>query len=139
MSFHYDVIILKLHQKPPKLKYTLPYLPDLQDSQMETALLKSCLAFPKISFSLRTGPPSYIRDATDSFDTLMLKSLSDLVGGFLPDWSWTKASLPNSLGGLNICRLSLHSPAENIGSVSSTQLLVSEILGYHPSNSTQLF
>ena len=65
---------------------------------MATKLLKSCLAFPKISFSLRTCPPSYIRDATDSFDTLMFESFSDLVGGPLPDWSWTKAFLPTSLG-----------------------------------------
>ena len=38
-------------------------------------------AFPKISFSLRTCPPSYIREATDSFNTLIFESLSDLVGG----------------------------------------------------------
>ena len=105
---------------------------------METTFLKSCLAFPKISFSLRTCPPSYIRDTTDSFDTLMFEFLSDLVGDPLPDWCWTKASLPISLGGLNIHRASLHSPAAYIGSVFSTQLLLSEILGYHPSHSTQL-
>ena len=68
----------------------------------------------------------------------MFESLLDLVGGPLPDWSCTKASLPTSLGGLNICRVSLHSPSAYIGSISSTQLLVSEILGYHPSCSTQL-
>ena len=101
-------------------------------------LLKSCLAFPKISFSVRTCPPSYIRDATDSFDTFMFEFLSDLVGSPLSDWSGTKASLPTILGGVNIRRASLHSPVAYIGSVSSTQLLVSEILGYHPSHSTQL-
>ena len=68
----------------------------------------------------------------------MFESLYDLVGGPLSDWSWTKASLPTSLGGLNIRRASLYSPSAYIGSVSSTQLLVSEILGYHPSRSTQL-
>ena len=105
---------------------------------METTFLKFCLTFPKISFSLRTCLPSYIRDTTDSFDTFMFEFLSDLVGGPLPDWSSTKASLPTSLCGLNIHRASLHSPAPYIGSVFSTQLLLSEILGYHPSHSTQL-
>ena len=48
---------------------------------------------------------------------------------------WTNAFLSTSLGGL---RVSLHFPAAYIGSVSSSQLLVSEILGYYPSRSTQV-
>ena len=60
------------------------------------------------------------------------------MGDPLLDWSWNKASLPTSLGCLNIFRALLHSPAAYIGSVFSTQLLVSEILGYHPSHYTQL-
>ena len=121
-----------------KLKHTLSFLSDLQDSQIETGLLKSCLAFPKISFSLRTCLPSYIRDATDSFDTLILEYLSDQVGGLLPDWSWTKVSLPTSLGVLNIYTALLHSPIAYTGSAFSTQLLVLKIKGYHFSHSTQL-
>ena len=105
---------------------------------METTLLKSCLVFPKISFYLRACPPSYIRDATTSFDSVIFESLSDLVGGPLPDWSWTKAYLPTSLGGLSIHRASLHYPATYIVSVTSSQLLVSEILGYYPNHSSQL-
>ena len=36
-----------------KVKESLARLLELQDSQMETALLRSCLALPKVSFSLR--------------------------------------------------------------------------------------
>ena len=127
-----------IQKRVTKLKHTLSFLPDLQDSQMDTTLLKSCLAFPKISFFLRTCPPSYIRDATTSFDSVIYESLSDLVGGPLPDWSWTIASLPTSLGGLSIRRASLHSSAAYIGSVSSFQFLMAEILGYHPNDLSQL-
>ena len=45
------------------------------------------------------------------FDDLVREALSDLVGSPLPDWAWLKASLPSSLGGLNIRKASLHAPA----------------------------
>ena len=93
-----------------KVRETLPRLPDLEDSQMETTLLRSCLALPKISFSLRTCPPGHIQEATVAFDDVMREALSDLAGGPLPEWAWLKASLPSSLGGLNIRRASQHAP-----------------------------
>ncbi len=40
-----------------KVKDTLSKLPDLEDLQKEAALLRSCLALPKVSFSLRSCPP----------------------------------------------------------------------------------
>ncbi|CAI8046120.1 hypothetical protein GBAR_LOCUS25494, partial [Geodia barretti] len=40
-----------------KLVDTLSKLADLEDSQMETALLRSCLALPKVAYVLRTCPP----------------------------------------------------------------------------------
>ena len=87
-----------------KVRETLSRLPDLEDFQMETTLLRSCLALPKISFSLRTCPPGHIQEATVAFDDVMREALSDLAGGPLPEWAWLKASLPSSLGGLNIRR-----------------------------------
>ena len=72
---------------------------------------------------------THIKDATTAFDTLMYEALSDLVSGPLPDWSWSKASLPISLGGLGIRNASLHSSAAYIGSITSSQPLVSEMTG----------
>ena len=40
-----------------KVKEALARLPDLEDSQMEATLLRSCLALPKVAFVLRTTPP----------------------------------------------------------------------------------
>ena len=41
---------------------------DLQDIQIETALLRECLALPKIAFALRTCPPNHIRQTLVAFD-----------------------------------------------------------------------
>ena len=41
-----------------KIEMAVDRLGDLKDSQMATALLLSCLAFPKLNFALRTCPPA---------------------------------------------------------------------------------
>ncbi len=61
---------------------------------METTLLRFCLALPKLSFSLRSCPPSHTKDTIAAFDHFMLEALSDLAGGPLTNWAWLKASLP---------------------------------------------
>ena len=43
-----------------KVKDTVARLHDLQDSQLETTLLRSCLALPKLVHILRTCPSSVI-------------------------------------------------------------------------------
>ena len=62
----------------------------------------------------------------------MLEALSDLAGGPLPGWSWLKASLPSSLGGLDIRQASLHSSAAYISSLDQSRPLVARILGHIP-------
>ena len=107
-----------------KVKESLARLPDLQDSQMETALLRSCLALPKVSFSLRACQPDHIRQGTALWDDTIRDALTDLAGSPLPDWAWLRASLPSSLGGLNIRRASLHAPAAYISSIAQSRGLV---------------
>ena len=113
-----------------KVEEALTRLRDLQDSQMEMALLRSCLALPKLAHVLRTCPPALIMNALNSFDCIMRDTLSDLAGGPLPDWAWLKASLPSSLGGLDIRHAALHAPAAYIGSFCQSQPLISGILGH---------
>ena len=100
-----------------KVQDVLHCLPDLQDSQMEATILRSCLALPKVSFALRSTPHSHIRNGTNAFDNAMLEAVSDLAGGLLHSWAWMKASLPTSLGALGLRRASLHAPAAYIGSL----------------------
>ena len=116
-----------------KIQDLLSKLPDLQDSHMESGILRSCLAFPKISFTLRCCPPNYIQEAVVAFDNLIEDAVSDLVGGHLPAWSWLKATLPVSLGGLGLRRASLYAPAAYTSSFVQSKPLVAKILGKMPS------
>ena len=105
---------------------------------MEATLLRSCLALPKVAFSLRTCPPSHIIQATATFDDAMREALTDLTGCPLFGWAWLKASLPSSRGGLNIRRATLHASAAYIGSLVHTRTLVTRILGRTPAPSPHL-
>ena len=122
-------------QRVEKIWETLASLRDLQDSQMETTLLRSCLALPKIAFALRTCPPNHIQQALVAFDETMRDALSDLAGSPLSDWVWLKASLPSSLGGLNLRRATFHAPAAFIGSFCQSNSLICGILGHPPVSS----
>ena len=112
-----------------KIRVAVNKLQDLEDSQMETTLLRSCLSLPKFNFSLRTCPPTAIQQATLAFDSLIRETLSDLAGGPLSDWAWKKASLPSSLGGLNLRSASLHAPAAFISSFTQFGSLITRIIG----------
>ena len=126
---HCEASVLK---RVNKVQEILTRLSDLQDSQMETTLLRSCLALPKVAHVLRTCPPGFVKDALVAYDEGIRDALSDIAGSPLSDWAWLKASLPSSFGGLNIRRASLHAPAAYIGSLHQTTPLVSEILGHFP-------
>ena len=69
-----------------KVKATLSRLPDLEDSQLETTLLRSCLALPKVAFSLRCCPPSHIKETISVFDDAMRDTLGDISGDSITDW-----------------------------------------------------
>ena len=53
-----------LQGRVSKIKETLKIVHDMGDSQLETAILRSCLALPKVTYVLRTCPPSHIVCAT---------------------------------------------------------------------------
>ena len=115
-----------------KIQSALRRLGDLEDSQLQTTLLRSCLSLPKFNFALRTCPPSVILKATSAFDAAVREALEDITGGPLSDWAWLKANLPCSLGGLNLRSAALHAPAACISSIVNSFDLVSQILGYTP-------
>ena len=81
-------------ERVAKVKSSLGALRDIADSQVETSLLRLCLALPKVSFILRTCPISHIRHAAEEFDNAVRDALETTMGGPMSDWSWLKASLP---------------------------------------------
>ena len=121
-----------------RVQNTLLKLRDIQDCQMETSLLRSCLSLPKISFMLRTCAPHLILSALSAFDDIMRDTLADLCGSPISDWSWLKASLPVSMGGLNLRRALLHAPAAFVGSLCNSHSLITQILGHPPPVSVDL-
>ena len=108
------------------------------DSQLESTLLRSCLALPKVSFVLRTCPLSHICDAVQEFDQSIRNALETISGGPMSDWSWLKASLPSSYGGLGLRSAHLHAPAIYITSSSSSKQLVESMLGLTPAPSSHV-
>ena len=58
-----------------KLKASLQVLHLLEDSQLQTTLLRSCLSLPKVLFVLRSCPPNHIPAAIAEFDALIRSSL----------------------------------------------------------------
>ena len=77
-----------------KVKFSLGVLRDIADSQVETSLLRLCLALPKVSFILRTCPISHIRHTAEEFDNAVRDALETTMGRPMSDWSWLKTSLP---------------------------------------------
>ena len=120
-SFCTSVVLKRVE----KIRDTLSALKSLQDSQIPFTLLRACLALPKISFALRTC-------ARAAFDEGMREALSDIVGAPVPEWSWQKASLPCSMGGLGLRRASLHARLPILVPSSLCLSLMSGILGHSP-------
>ena len=115
-----------------KLKVSLGALRDMGDSQLETTLLRSCLALPKVSYVLRACPPSHICRTSVDFDKAIRVTLESILGGPISDWSWLKASIPSCKGGLGLRSASLHAPAAFLASSSASKPLVERILGHPP-------
>ena len=113
-----------------KIRVSLERLQDMEDSHFETTLLRSCLSLPKFSYVLRTCPPSNICQATSSFDAAIREALVSILGGPLSEWSWTKASLPSSRGGINLRSASLHAPAAFLASDYRSRTLVESMVGH---------
>ena len=102
------------------------------DAQLESTLLRSCLALPKVSFVFRACPPSHLYHFSSDFDTSMRRTLESIIGGPVSDWSCLKSTLPSSRGGLNLRSASRHAPAAFLSSYAASLPLVERILGQHP-------
>ena len=94
-----------LSSKVQELKNTLNGLTSLK-SHIGYFLLKNCLAIPKLMYFMRTTPlwmfPSLLLES----DNLLRTCLKSILNLHLDDKNWTLASLPISIGGLGIRKLS---------------------------------
>ena len=127
-----------LQARVNKIRESLTTLHNMRDAQLETSLLRSCLALPKFSYILRTCPPGHISQATRDFDMAIRACLERILGGPFSEWSWLKAALPSSRGGLNLRSSTLHAPAAYVASSSGSHDLVSAILRRLPNHPPHL-
>ena len=70
----------------------------MEDPHMEMTLLRSCFAFPKFSYALRTVDTSHHQDILQDFDTVVKEATEAIFGAPLPPLQWDQASLPISMG-----------------------------------------
>ena len=73
-----------------------------------------------------------ISQGVGEFDSAVRDALETTLGGPLSDWSWLKASLPSSRGGLNLRRGSLHAPAAFLASSLQGSQLIQRVLRHPP-------
>jgi hypothetical protein len=101
---------------------------DLGDSQVQFALLRSCFGFPKVLYCLRTRDHAIISDTFKSQG--QCQALGDCVGGqfTIEDRTWLHASLPVSLGGLDILSAFAHCSAAFIASTLQTSDVVQRMI-----------
>jgi hypothetical protein len=121
-----------VRNKANKALDLLPLLSSLQDSQMALTLLRSCWSFPKLSYLLRTTPSLFISDALLYFDTKVQEGFADLLGVPVSPWCWLKATLPSSMGGINLRSISVHSSAAYLGSVISCFTITPDLINPSP-------
>jgi hypothetical protein len=75
---------------------------DINDPQIELTLLRACVGFPKIVFSLRVCPPAVTKQQINDFDDLIHEQLSRIVGSHLTHSQRQLWALPMSFGGFGI-------------------------------------
>ena len=126
----------KLKQKIEKVRSITEHLPLLHDAHLEFVLLRSCLALPKVTFSLRTTDPTNHQDIWKDFDSITREALTRILGCPVNDLQWSQAKLPVSMGGLGLRAAEDHAPAAFISSLLSSQALKQDILHLEDQAST---
>lgn len=87
--------------------------------------LNSLPSFAPVIWSLSS--PSM----NESFDSVILSFLSDSLGAHLSSWSWLKASLLVSMGGLRLRKAAVHSAAY-CASLCCSASILEDVLGSTP-------
>ncbi len=84
------------------IEEALVELRKVDDAQVELALLRSCLGFPRFGFTLRSAPPHLIEKAAAKFDALMERVAGDRFQMRMDNDMKLQWTLPIRLGGVGI-------------------------------------
>ena len=124
-----EFILEETEKKVEKIRAITELLPLLEDPHTEFALLRSCLAYPKLSFLLRTVDTSGMSDQLQEFDRITREGLTRILGCPVGERAWLQARLPVTVGGLGLRTAEDHAPAAYAASVLSARPLAALLLG----------
>ena len=117
-----------LKQKVEKVREITNLLPLIEDPHTEFVLLRSCLALPKLMFSLRTVDTTDHLEPLEEYDRITREALTRIMGSPLQDLQWSQATLPTSMAGLGLRSAVEHAPGAYAASYTSAQNLLKALL-----------
>ena len=124
-----EFIARSLAAKVNKVEQITDLLPLLQDPHIEFALLRSCLALPKVMFLLRAVDTTKFPNVLEQFDAVTRGALSRILGSPVSNIQWEQAKLPVAMGGTGLRSASDHAPIAHATSLLSAQPLIKNLLG----------
>ena len=102
----------------------------LDDPHMEYVLLRSCFAFPKFAYAIRTVDCTKHTYILEQFDRAVKDALEGSLGPPLTPVQWTQASLPTSQGpggGLGLRMARKHAAAAYLASRCAAGSIMQEV------------
>ena len=111
-----------------KITAALSQLQVIDDPQIETILIRSCLGIPKFGFALRSAPPSQISPAVRDFDNMMEEVFLNRLGLSLTPQQLAQLHLPIAMGGLGLLRADDVAESAYIGSLLTSLPRLGRIL-----------
>ncbi len=85
-----------------KVQEVLAALKNVDDAQVELALLRSCLGLPRFGFTMRSAPPKDIEKALELFDIAIERTVEERLKIHLDDETRLQWGLPVRMGGFGI-------------------------------------
>ena len=130
-----EFVCMKLNERIGKIGVLFEKLDYLDDPQCALGILRHCIGSPKMVYSLRCQTPTRpVIKSLKEFDAQQREKLENILGTVLPEESWTQATLPITLSGLGVRQCQDQYKASYVGSVLSSEDLVSKITGESPKN-----
>ena len=91
-------------ERVSRVKEVLDRLDVVDDPQIELALIRSCLGFPKFGFTVRSAPPDDIVEAVREFDQMLKEVAERRLHVVLNEEREKQWHLPLRMGGIGIPR-----------------------------------
>ena len=118
----------KVRERIDKIEILLSKLHLLENAHAEFVLLRLCFSLPKVSYLLRTCPPSPDCQVLWSrLDSLVRDSMNRVLGCSLSHGAWAQAELSVAHGGLGLRSSNKHCSSAYLASVTSSKSLLEQI------------